>query len=76
MITRTTCVFGLALGVLSSSLSAQKTLKPTEEISDLVGQPADRAALDAVKGDEPQVIRDQIRMCEIPDPRFHEAARA
>ena len=76
MITRTTCVFGLALSVLSSSLSAQKTLKPTEEISDLVGQPADRAALDAVKGDEPQVIRDQIRLCEIPAPPFHEAARA
>ena len=76
MITRTTWAFGLAFSVLSSGLAAQKTLKPSEEVSDLAAQPAYRAALDAVKADEPQIVRDQIRLCEIPAPPFHEAARA
>ena len=76
MITRTTCAFGLALGVLSIGLTAQKTLKPSEEISDLFAQPLVRAALDAVKVDESQVIRDQIRLCQIPAPPFHEGQRA
>ena len=35
-----------------------------------------RAALDAARADEPQVIEDQIRFCEIPAPPFKEAARA
>jgi tripeptide aminopeptidase len=76
VITRTTCAFGLALSALSIGLAAQKTLKPSEEISDLFAQPLVRAALDAVRVDESQVVRDQIRLCEIPAPPFHEGQRA
>jgi tripeptide aminopeptidase len=38
--------------------------------------PAITAALDGVKADEPQVVADQIRLCEIPAPPFQESARA
>ena len=34
-----------------------------------------RAALDGVRADEPQVVADQIRLCEIPAPPFQETAR-
>ena len=34
-----------------------------------------RAALDGVRADEPQVVDDQIRLCEIPAPPFQETAR-
>jgi acetylornithine deacetylase/succinyl-diaminopimelate desuccinylase-like protein len=34
------------------------------------------AALDAVKRNEPHFIDEQIRICEIPAPPFHEEARA
>src|SRR5262245_44944034 len=32
--------------------------------------------LAALKADEPQVVRDQIRYCQIAAPPFHEAQRA
>lgn len=38
--------------------------------------PMVQAALDSVKADEPQVVADQIRLCEIAAPPFGEAARA
>ena len=47
-----------------------------QDVSDLVGIPAVRAALDAARSGEPATIRDQIRLCEIPAPPFKEAARA
>jgi tripeptide aminopeptidase len=37
--------------------------------------PATRAALDGVRADDPQVVADQIRLCEIPAPPFQETAR-
>jgi len=36
---------------------------------------ATRAALDGVRADDPQVVADQIRLCEIPAPPFQETAR-
>ncbi len=44
-------------------------------VAGLMKQPAVRAALDAVKANEPQAIADQIRFCEIPAPSFKEEAR-
>ena len=37
--------------------------------------PAVKAALDAVKRNEPHFIDEQVRICEIPAPPFHEEAR-
>ncbi len=35
-----------------------------------------RAALEAARAGEPQVLAEQIRLCEIPAPTFHEERRA
>jgi tripeptide aminopeptidase len=41
----------------------------------LMNDPAIRAALDAVKRNEPSVIEQQIKLCEIPAPPFKEEVR-
>lgn len=42
----------------------------------LMAEPAIRQALDAVRTNEPEMLREQVRLCEIPAPSFHEQARA
>jgi len=41
----------------------------------LLRDPAVRTALDAAKRNEPQLIEDQVRICEIPAPPFKEEKR-
>ncbi|HEX3879383.1 MAG TPA: M20/M25/M40 family metallo-hydrolase, partial [Bryobacteraceae bacterium] len=41
----------------------------------LMNDPAIRAAFDAIKRNEPSVIEQQIKLCEIPAPPFHEETR-
>lgn len=61
------CLFGLVL--FADATQDANT-------NDLLRQPDVRSALDAVKADESQVIRDQIQFCQIPAPPFREGARA
>jgi tripeptide aminopeptidase len=42
----------------------------------LMQEQAIKTAIERVKRDEPSVVQDQIRLCEIPAPPFHEAERA
>lgn len=42
----------------------------------LLQMPRTRAVLDTVKRDEPHVMEEQIRICEIPAPPFNEQRRA
>jgi tripeptide aminopeptidase len=42
----------------------------------LLAEPAVKAAIDAVRRNEPQIIEEQIRLCEIPAPPFKEQKRA
>lgn len=42
----------------------------------LMQEQAVKTALERVRRDEASVVQDQIRLCEIPAPPFHEAARA
>lgn len=42
----------------------------------LLQEAAVRAAIERVKRDEPSVVDDQVRLCEIPAPPFKEGARA
>jgi acetylornithine deacetylase/succinyl-diaminopimelate desuccinylase-like protein len=57
-----------------ASGSAQE---PTMEIGRrLIQEPAVASAIDRIKRGEPQVLEDQIRLCEIPAPPFKEARRA
>ena len=43
--------------------------------ADLLADRTVRAAIEAVRNSEPQTIEDQIRLCEVPSPVFHEGAR-
>ncbi len=49
---------------------------PSDIGSRLMAEPAVRQALDAVRANEPEMLREQVRLCEIPAPSFHEQARA
>ena len=42
----------------------------------LLGDPAIKAAVDAIRAAEPQTIEDQVRICEVEAPPFKEAKRA
>jgi acetylornithine deacetylase/succinyl-diaminopimelate desuccinylase-like protein len=63
----------LCVGAVQSPANA-----PTQDamVAALAESAVVRAALDAARADEPQVIDDQIRFCEIPAPPFKEATRA
>jgi tripeptide aminopeptidase len=58
----------LTLAIAAAAAFAQS---PTA----LVNEPAIRAAFDAVKRNEPAMIEQQVKICEIPAPPFHEDAR-
>lgn len=45
-------------------------------IRQLLGSPKIRQAIDGLKADEERTISDQIKICEIPAPTFHEERRA
>ena len=47
-----------------------------QDAARLMEDPAVKEALAAVKRNEPRFIEEQIRICEIPAPPFHEEARA
>lgn len=67
------CALGLAL---LAGVSSPETLRAADDLSDLLAEADVRVTLDTLKADEPQVVRDQIRFCEVPAPPFHETARA
>ncbi len=58
----------LFVSVLAWSASAQ-------DPAALLKEPAVRAALDAAKRNEPKFIEEEVRICEIPAPPFHETER-
>jgi tripeptide aminopeptidase len=58
--------------LLSVAAAAALAQSPAE----LMNQPAIRAALDAVKRNEPAIIDLETRVCEIPAPPFREEVRA
>jgi len=60
-----------ASALLFTMLGAALAQTPAE----LMNEPAVRAAFDAIKRNEPAVIQQQIKICEIPAPPFQEAVR-
>src|SRR3984957_11893766 len=46
-----------------------------QDASRLMEDPTVKAAIDAVKRNEPHFIDEQVRICEIPAPPFHEEVR-
>ena len=63
------------LCVLSTSTRTGSAQRP-EDVVGLVREVSVRRALDIVQRSEPDTIREQIRLCEVPAPPFGEAARA
>jgi len=61
-------VFGVALALMAAPVVAQDATRLAED-------PAVKAALEAVRRNEPRFIEEQVRICEIPAPPFHEDAR-
>jgi tripeptide aminopeptidase len=59
--------------LLSSLIFA--TLLCAQDPAALMREPTIKAALDAVVRNEPHFIEEQIRICQIPAPPFHEEAR-
>ena len=60
-------LFALALTILGSALA--------QTPAELMNEPAVRAAFEAIKRNEPAVIQQQIKICEIPAPPFKEEVR-
>jgi tripeptide aminopeptidase len=56
-------------------LLAMAAPAPAQTPAELMSNPAVRAALEAVRRNEPQTIDLQARICEIPAPPFHEEER-
>jgi len=58
---------------LAAALGAGAALAQTP--AELINDPAVRAALDAAKRNEPAAIEQEIAICQIPAPPFHEEVR-
>jgi acetylornithine deacetylase/succinyl-diaminopimelate desuccinylase-like protein len=61
---------------LSLSLSLTAFLCLAQDPTTLLHDPTVKAALEAARRNEPKTIEQQIQVCQIPAPPFHEAARA
>ena len=57
-------------------LSVLGPLCLAQDPSELINDPAVKAALEAARRNEPKIIEEQIRVCEIPAPPFKEERRA
>ena len=68
----------IVVGVVTvCGMAASVWAQVPEEIgARLLRDPAVRAALEAARRNEPQVIEDQMAICEVPAPPFKEAKRA
>jgi tripeptide aminopeptidase len=47
-----------------------------QTVADFASQPAIKEAFEIIKHNEPEMLREQQRICEIPAPPFHEEVRA
>ena len=65
------------LGISSVGRSKQASAQSPAAIGErLMAEPGVKSALDAVRRNEPQIIDEQIRLCEIAAPPFKEQKRA
>ncbi len=72
-------VITLALAISYDAPATTRVPAPqaaTEIGGRLLREPSVKSAIDRIKRDEPQMLEDQIRLCEIPSPPFKEARRA
>ena len=60
------------IGLVAAGVMICRAQDPEQLLHD----PAVKAAIEAAKRNEPKIIDEQIRICEIPAPPFHEEQRA
>ena len=65
----------LTVGITMVAASVAGRAQQADPLKRLMETAPVKAALAAVKADEPRTIRDQIRFCEIPAPEFKEQER-
>lgn len=68
----------ISMALLGAALVAGVAVRAQEkpdQVADLMKNAAVKTAVDAAKANEPQVVEDQIRFCEVPAPSFKENAR-
>jgi tripeptide aminopeptidase len=63
----------LCLGSICLSAICLASQNPSAR--ELMAEPAIRAALEAARHNEPDLIEQQVRLCQIPAPSFQESAR-
>lgn len=63
----------LSLTILFSAVSLEALAQTAEQI---LAQPAVKSAMDEIRGGESHFIDEQVRVCEIAAPDFHEEKRA
>jgi tripeptide aminopeptidase len=71
-----TLALSLAYDAAETASGPAQGSTTTEIGSRLIQEPAVAAAIERIKRGEPQVLEDQIRLCEIPAPPFKESRRA
>jgi tripeptide aminopeptidase len=59
----------------STLIAIAATLATAQDAARLMQDPTIKAALEAAKRNEPHFIDEQVRICEIPAPPFHEEVR-
>jgi acetylornithine deacetylase/succinyl-diaminopimelate desuccinylase-like protein len=73
-VTNRRCLALLMILLIGETALAQEAANGIGER--LLADAAVRAALDSARLGEPQVLEDQVRLCQIPAPTFHEERRA
>jgi tripeptide aminopeptidase len=68
-------LFGSVVLLFAAALPAAGQIRPAS-VDDLLKEASIKAAFQAVQAQEPQVIEDQVRLCEVPAPPFKEGQRA
>jgi len=76
MLQRLPIVFAIALTVFDASAAPQGSTQSIEIGSRLLQDPNVKSAIDRITREEPQLLEQQIRLCEIPAPPFKEVRRA
>lgn len=76
MLQRLTIAFAIALTMFDASARPTGSAQSTEIGSRLLQEPTVKSAIDRIKRNEPQLLEEQIRFCEIPAPPFKEVRRA
>ena len=76
MVQRLVLLVALVLTIFDASAPARGSTQSIDTGRRLLQEPGVKSAIDRIKRSEPQLLEEQIRLCEIPGPPFKEVRRA